>query len=60
MLCPYERSNAYVDMALSVGDRITVLGFLMGQSAGAMLAIWCSGYVASEPVLDYAGAPFWD
>jgi hypothetical protein len=57
VLCPYEQSSAYVDMRLGAGDRITVVGFLMGQSAGAMLAIWCTGYVASEPALDYSGQP---
>lgn len=57
VLAPYTWSQNYADIAVNVAEPVSVVGFPMGQSAGGMLAIWCTGYVASEPSLDYAGQP---
>ncbi|NEI50504.1 serine protease [Rhizobium leguminosarum] len=36
---------------------ISVLGFPFGISGGASLAVWATGFVASEPDVDYGGKP---
>ena len=56
-LIPYDTSSNYPDISVRPSELISVIGFPMNQTAGGMLAIWCSGYVASEPTLDYAGQP---
>lgn len=57
VVAPYERQNKYPDIAIRIAEPISVVGFPMGHSAGAMYAIWCTGYIASEPTQDYAGQP---
>jgi hypothetical protein len=54
---PYARQENYPDIAVKVAEPVSVVGFPMSQSAGAMLAIWCTGYIASEPGQDFAGQP---
>lgn len=39
-----------------VGDRVSVIGFPFGESA-AGFALWATGYIASEPDVDYKGLP---
>ncbi|MGO6699280.1 trypsin-like peptidase domain-containing protein [Rhizobium ruizarguesonis] len=36
---------------------VSVLGFPFGISGGASLAVWATGFVASEPDVDYDGKP---
>lgn len=54
---PYGVFGPHPDIAVKPTEQVSVIGFPMSHTAGAMLAIWCSGYVASEPSLDYAGQP---
>lgn len=39
-----------------IGNRISVVGFPFGESA-AGFALWATGYIASEPDVDYNGLP---
>lgn len=57
ILAPYGRQEKYPDIAVKIAEPISVVGFPMGQSAGAMYGIWCTGYIASEPSQDFAGQP---
>ena len=57
LLAPYTWQREYADIAVQVAEPVSVVGFPMAQSAGAMLAIWCTGYIASEPTQDYGGQP---
>ena len=38
-------------------DPVSVIGFPFGMSSGDGLPIWATGYMASEPNLDYEGKP---
>lgn len=38
-------------------DPVSVIGFPFGKSSGDGLPIWATGYMASEPNLDYEGKP---
>jgi len=57
LIAPYTWQRQYADIAIQIAETVSVVGFPMAQSAGAMLAIWCTGYIASEPSQDYAGQP---
>lgn len=57
LVAPYSWQRNYPDIAAKVAEPISVIGFPMAHTAGAMLAIWCTGYIASEPTQDYAGQP---
>jgi len=57
LIAPYARQKEYADIAVAIAEPVSVVGFPMAQTAGGMLAIWCTGYVASEPSQDYAGQP---
>lgn len=57
LAAPYTWQQRYADIAIQVAEVVSVVGFPMAQTAGAMLAIWCTGYIASEPSQDYAGQP---
>lgn len=38
-------------------EAVSVVGFPFGLTAGGVLAIWATGFVASEPELDFEGLP---
>jgi hypothetical protein len=54
-LFPYDLQNP-VDMRVSVSEQISVVGFPFGLKTHGT-AIWASGFIASEPELDYDGKP---
>jgi hypothetical protein len=56
-VAPYGRQRDYPQIAVNVAEPVSVVGFPMAQTAGGMMAIWCTGYIASEPMLDYADQP---
>jgi hypothetical protein len=57
LLAPYTWQNQYPDIAVKIAEPLSVVGFPMSQTGGGMLAIWSTGYIASEPSQDYAGQP---
>lgn len=38
-------------------EPVSVIGFPFGIQAGGSLAVWATGYLASEPSIDYQGLP---
>jgi hypothetical protein len=55
-LYPYDPSGG-PDIALSPAEPISVVGFPFGLQAGGSLAVWATGFVASEPEIDFGGLP---
>ncbi|NCT57016.1 MAG: serine protease [Legionella sp.] len=44
-------------IAINPADIVSVIGFPFGKTAGGCLAIWATGFMASEPNLTYEGMP---
>ncbi|SEK96365.1 Trypsin-like peptidase domain-containing protein [Pseudoxanthomonas sp. GM95] len=44
-------------LAVRCAGTVSVIGFPLGLTAGGYFAAWASGFVASEPELDYDGKP---
>jgi hypothetical protein len=55
----YSYSLGVGDPAIFCGpaDPLSVIGFPFGLQAGGSLAIWATGFMASEPDIDYNGLP---
>ncbi len=53
---PYELS-VRDKIPIAPTDIISVIGFPFGKTAGRSLAIWATGFIASEPLLSYEGMP---
>lgn len=54
---PYRILSNGVDIAYGPTDRVSVVGFPFGESAGGYLGIWSTGFIASEPAVDQFGLP---
>lgn len=54
---PYVWERLYPDIAVKVAEPVSVVGFPLNQTGGGSLAVWCTGYIASEPTQDYGGQP---
>lgn len=55
-LFPYPADGG-PDVAWGPAEPISVVGFPFGLTAGGCLAIWATGFVASEPDLNFNGLP---
>ena len=53
----YDMKNVGEDILLLPADTISVIGFPFGITAGGNLPIWATGFIASEPTIDYNGLP---
>ncbi len=55
----YSYSLGVGDPAILCGpaDTVSVVGFPFGLQAGGSLAVWATGFVASEPVIDFNDLP---
>ncbi len=58
-LYPYDLSDSSNNIKLIPTDVLRIVGFPLGMSASGagMVAIWVTGFVASEPDIDYQGLP---
>jgi hypothetical protein len=58
-LYPYELKNEESGLNLKPTDILRVVGFPFGlsSSGGGYLAVWVTGFVASEPQVPYLGLP---
>ena len=54
---PYDPANPGFEMTLQPTALVSVVGFPFGRSSAGGLAIWATGFVASEPELDFEGLP---
>ena len=53
---PYD-TNGGLDIALMPADTISVVGFPFGLQAGGSFAVWTTGFVASEPSINFNELP---
>jgi hypothetical protein len=56
-LYPYDPASPGVDARVSCASTVSVVGFPFGMTGGGALAIWATGFVASEPDIDFASLP---
>jgi len=55
-LFPYDLDMA-PEMLLRPADAVSVIGFPFGQGSAGLLAIWATGFIASEPDFTYNDLP---
>jgi hypothetical protein len=55
-LYPYDTGGGPA-IAINPAEAISVVGFPFGIQAGGSLAVWATGFVASEPQIDFNGLP---
>jgi V8-like Glu-specific endopeptidase len=55
-LYPYE-IKVPIDVMIRPAERISVVGFPFGIQAGGSLAVWATGFIASEPDINFDGLP---
>jgi S1-C subfamily serine protease len=53
---PYDLAQGK-DIALKCPETVSVVGFPFGISVGGRFAIWATGFIASEPEIDYDNLP---
>ena len=56
-LYPYDLDNTGPDMFVGPSDTVSVVGFPFGLQAGGSLAVWATGFMASEPDIDFENLP---
>lgn len=56
-LYTYDLNNTGPDILVGPADSLSVVGFPFGMSAGGSLAIWATGFMASEPDIDFNNLP---
>jgi hypothetical protein len=56
-LYPYDPSNPGPAIFAGVADPISVIGFPFGMAAGGALGVWATGFLASEPDIDFNFLP---
>ena len=54
---PYALNNTNLNILVGPADPVSVIGFPFGIQAGGSLAIWATGFMASEPDIDFKGLP---
>ena len=56
-LYPYDPANPGVDILIGPAETVSVIGFPFGITAGGIFPVWATGFIASEPVVDYNDLP---
>lgn len=54
---PYSCAEPGPDILVGPADTVSVVGFPFGLTGGGALAIWATGFMATEPDVDQAGLP---
>lgn len=54
---PYDLTNSGPDLAIGPSDVCSVVGFPFGLQAGGSLAVWATGFIASELDIDLYDLP---
>ncbi len=54
---PYDPNDTGPKVSYGPADPVSVVGFPFGLQAGGSLAVWATGFMASEPDIDYDNAP---
>ena len=56
-LYPYDVANTGPEIMVGPADSVSVIGFPFGLTAGGAAGIWATGFLASEPEIDFNGLP---
>ena len=56
-LYPYDPGKPGEDMQIGPADTVSVIGFPFGISAGGLFPVWATGFIASEPIVDFDDLP---
>lgn len=56
-LYPYDPANPGPDIFVGAADTVSVIGFPFGMTAGGAFAVWATGFLASEPEIDFNNLP---
>lgn len=54
---PYNMDSLGPEMFLAPSDVVSVVGFPFGLRGGGSFAVWATGFIASEPNIDFNGRP---
>lgn len=54
---PYDLSNLGPDILVGPADAVSVIGFPFAITAGGACGVWATGFLASEPAIDFNGLP---
>jgi hypothetical protein len=56
-LYPYDLNDTGPDLSIGPADSVSVVGFPFGIRVGGFFAVWATGFIASEPDIDFNGLP---
>ncbi len=56
-LYPYDLANPGEEIGIGPAEVVSVIGFPFGITAGGCFPVWATGFIASEPVVDFNGLP---
>jgi hypothetical protein len=56
-LFPYDPNNPGPEILVGPADAVSVIGFPFGMTAGGSFGIWATGFLASEPVVNFKKLP---
>jgi len=54
---PYDPANTGANIHVGPADTVSVVGFPFGIQAGGSLALWATGFMASEPEINFNNLP---
>ena len=56
-LYPYDPATPGQDISVGPADPVSVIGFPFGITAGGAFGVWATGFLASEPIVDFSNLP---
>jgi len=56
-LYSYDPANPGPDIHVGPADTVSVIGFPFGMTAGGVFAVWATGFLASEPAVNFNNLP---
>jgi hypothetical protein len=56
-LYPHDPAKPGEDILIGPAETVSVIGFPFGLSAGGLFPVWATGFIASEPIVDFEGLP---
>ena len=56
-LYPYDLARPGPDMLIGPAEVVSVIGFPFGITAGGAFPVWVTGFIASEPIVDFNDLP---
>jgi hypothetical protein len=54
---PHDVVNVGPDIFVGPADPVSVIGFPFGVTAGGAFGVWATGFLASEPIVNFADLP---